>query len=203
MTDVGNARRLQVLIANEVAPRLEQLTEIVRGLGHDVVARAVVIDNVAPLTREAEPDVALVGLGQDSKHALALISKIVHEAACPVVAVLHSQDRAFISEAAKRGIFAYVTHDDPDELQSAIEIVLHRFAEFRNLHGAFGRRAQIERTKGILMERHRIDDQRAFDLLRSHSQHRGMKLATLARAIEEAHLLLPAHTPPTEGDEPA
>ena len=48
-------------------------------------------------------------------------------------------------------------------------IVLRRFAEYHDLEGAFGRRALTERAKGILMERHSIDEDRAFEMLREPS----------------------------------
>jgi AmiR/NasT family two-component response regulator len=67
--------------------------------------------------------------------------------------------------------------DDPKELQSALDIVLRRFAEYHNLEGAFGRRAMIERAKGILMAVYRINEQQAFDMLRSQSQRSGRKAA--------------------------
>jgi AmiR/NasT family two-component response regulator len=38
--------------------------------------------------------------------------------------------------------------------EAAIGINLQRFAEYRSLQGAFGRRATIEQAKGILMARH-------------------------------------------------
>jgi hypothetical protein len=62
----------------------------------------------APSQRE-RPDVALVGLGQSSEHALGLIEKIVREAACPVIPLIHAPDAAFVKEASKRGIFAHIT----------------------------------------------------------------------------------------------
>lgn len=40
----------------------------------------------------------------------------------------------------------------------SLDIVLRRFAEYHDLEGAFGRRAITERAKGILMERHSVDD---------------------------------------------
>jgi len=136
------------------------------------------------------PDVALVGLGESSQHALDLISRIVQEAACPVIAILESKDPDFVNEAAKRGIFAYVTGGDPEEMQSAVDIVLRRFAEFHSLEGALGRRALTERAKGILMERHKIDEREAFELLRSHSRRTGRKLIDIAEAVSTSHLLL-------------
>lgn len=182
---------LRVLIANERKERLQATTGLVAAMGHEVIARSLEVAEVAAATAETMPDVALVGLGESSQHALDLISRIVQEAACPVIAILETSDPDFVNEAAKRGVFAYITDGDPEELQSAIEIVLRRFAEYHNLEGAFGRRALTERAKGILMERHGIEDQEAFELLRSRSRRSGRKLIEIAEAVATSHLLLP------------
>lgn len=189
-------QHLRILIANERADRLERVASIVIALGHTVIARELDVDEVGQVTREERPDVALVGLGESPEHALDHISQIVRQSACPVIALLKIDDPAFISEAAKRGIFAYITDGDPAEIQSAIDIVLHRFAEYHNLEGAFGRRAVIERAKGVLMERHTVSDQRAFELLRDHSQSTGRKVFDIAQALVDSHALL---SPPLAG----
>ena len=167
-------------------------TQIVAGMGHEVVARELDVKDVAASTAELRPDVALVGLGESSEHALELISLIVQEAACPVIALLEGKDPEFVNEAAKRGIFAYVEDGDPDQLQSSLDIVLRRFAEYHNLEGAFGRRALTERAKGILMERHALDEHAAFEMLRAHSRRTGRKLVDVAEAVVDSHLMLPA-----------
>ena len=181
---------LRVLIANERRDRLELLAHVVAGLGHEVIAREVDVHEVGAVTAREQPDVALVGLGLSSEHALELIGEIVREASCPVIALLAARDPAYVHEAAKRGVFAYVIDTTPEELQSAIDITLQRFAEFHNLQGAFGRRAVIEQAKGILMARNSVDAVRAFELLRDHSQRNGHKLADVAAAVVESHLLL-------------
>jgi response regulator NasT len=186
--------RLQVLIANERAERLDSVTAIVEGLGHEIVARGIDVRDVGPLSRSTGADVALVGLGLDGEHALDQISSIVREAACPVIALLDARDPSYVHEAAKRGVFAYVVLDDDDsgDVENALDITLRRFAEFQNLQGAFGRRAVIEQAKGILMERNRIDADAAFALLKSHSQQSGQKVIDVAQAITQTHLLLPS-----------
>jgi AmiR/NasT family two-component response regulator len=183
-------RHLRVLIANERRDRLELLAQVVAGLGHEVIAREIYVKEVGAVTVRERPDVALVGLGLSSEHALELIGEIVREASCPVIALLHANDPAYIHEAAKRGVFAYIIDGSPDELQSAIDITLQRFTEYQNLQGAFGRRATIEQAKGILMCRHSINAEAAFQLLRDHSQHNGRKLIDIAEAVVESHLLL-------------
>ena len=133
-----------------------------------MIAREIDVEDVGPVTARERPDVALVGLGESSAHALGLIEKIVQEAACPVIVFLHAPDPAFVKEASKRGVFAYITDADTTDWQSSIDIVLRRFAEYHDLEGAFGRRAVTERAKGILMERHSVDESAAFEMLRSN-----------------------------------
>jgi len=186
---------LRVLIANERRDRLALVAPIVAELGHEVIAREVDVDEVGPVTARERPDVALVGLGESSQHALVLIERIVQEAFCPVILLIHEPNPGFVREASRRGIFAYITDgesdDDAHEWQSSIDIVLRRFAEYHDLEGAFGRRAVTERAKGILMERHAVDADAAFEMLRSHSRTSNRKLLDIASAVVDGHALLP------------
>jgi AmiR/NasT family two-component response regulator len=192
---------LRVLIANERRDRLALVAPMVTNLGHEVIAREIDVADVGLVTAKERPDVALVGLGKSSEHALALIDKIVQEAACPVILLIHAPDPAFVKEASKRGIFAYITDAEVDDWQSAIDIVLRRFTEYHDLEGAFGRRAVIERAKGILMERHSVDDADAFEMLRDQSRQTNTKLADVAAAVVDGHRLLPKQ--PSSPSEPA
>src|SRR3954465_15351749 len=186
------AEHLRVLIANERKDRLELVAPIVAALGHEVIAREIDVEDVGPVTARERPDVALVGLGESSDHALSLVERIVHEAACPVIVLIHAPDPHFVREASKRGIFAYITDkEEGEDWQSSIDIVLRRFAEYHDLEGAFGRRALTERAKGILMERHSIDEVAAFDMLRAHAREANRKLVDIASAVVDGHALLP------------
>jgi AmiR/NasT family two-component response regulator len=190
---------LRVLIADEREDRLALVAEVVAGLGHEVIARETNVSDVGSVTAREQPDVALVELGQSSEHALDLIDEIVSEAACPVIALLHGPDPAFVQEASKRGVFAHITDDDVDDWQGAIDIVLRRFADYHELEGAFGRRALTERAKGILMERHSIDEDAAFAMLRDRSRSNNRKLIDLAAAVVDGHRLLPKQPPASPG----
>jgi response regulator NasT len=193
----NETQHLRVLIANERRDRLALLAKVVTGLGHEVIAREIDVEAVGAVTAREHPDVALVGLGLSSAHALQLIEQIVRESTCPVIALLTAEEPAYVREAAKRGVFAYIVDTTPEELQSAIDITLQRFTEYQNLQGAFGRRAVIEQAKGILMARNGVNADKAFGLLRDHSQHTGQKLAEVAAAIVDSHLLLlPQSSPP-------
>ena len=163
-----------------------------------LVAREIEVEDVGAVTVRERPDVAFGRARRELRHALGLIEKIVREAACPVIVLLHAPDPAFVKEASKRGVFAHISDADVEDWQSSIDIVLRRFAEYHDLKGAFGRRALTERAKGILMERHSVDEAGAFEMLREHSRTANRKLVDVATAVVDGHRLLPKHpgTPP-------
>jgi AmiR/NasT family two-component response regulator len=188
-----DGRQLSVLLAGEDERLLGLLAGPLEALGHVVVDQTTDVHGIGELSRR-DIDVALVAIGAASPHALDMITEIVHAAACPVIAVLQAHDDSrIVAEAAKRGVFAYITVDgDTGELEHALDITLRRFTEFTNLQGAFGRRATIEQAKGILMARNRVDAETAYAMLKSHSQRSGLKLIQVAQAVTDTYLLLPA-----------
>jgi AmiR/NasT family two-component response regulator len=202
MTVSRDTEHIRVLIANERRDRLGLVAQAVAELGHEVIASEVDVAEIGNVTVRERPDVALVGLGESSEHALSLIGKIVQQAACPVVALLHAPDPGFLQEASKRGVYAYITDTDGEDWQSSIDIVLRRFGDYQDLEGAFGRRAVTERAKGILMERHSVDEAAAFEMLRDRARTANQKLVDLAAAVVDGHLLLPRLPSATRGAPP-
>jgi AmiR/NasT family two-component response regulator len=153
---VERTHHLRVLIANQRADRLELLARVVGGLGHEVIAREIDVSEVGAVTARERPDVALVGLGESSDHALQLITEIVRGAFCPVIALLEAYDAEWVDQAAQRGVYAYIVDTRPEELQSAIDITLRRFAEFQAVQGAFERRnAEVLRETELTLSRRR------------------------------------------------
>ena len=157
---MAQVQHLRILIANERRDRLELLSQVVAGLGHEVVGRETDVQAVGALTARARPDVAIVGLGASSEHALDLVSAIVREAFCPVIAVLPAYDSIWVSDASKRGVYAYLLDDHPDELQSTLDITLRRYAEYHALQGAFNQRledAEREQESALVKKRKALE----------------------------------------------
>jgi len=189
---------LRVLIADENEDALRRLHEVLAELGHEVTPYAVSVHDAVELIAKEDPQVAIVVVHSDDEHALALIGEAVEFASGPVIAQLPDADVDFLSRAADRGISAYVESMDPESVQGAIEIAVRRYREARTLHekvdqleGALERRALIERTKGILMERHGVGEREAFELLRDHSRTTGRRVVEVAQAVLDGHALLP------------
>jgi AmiR/NasT family two-component response regulator len=196
--DAATERRLRVLLADERRDALEGLARLLRELGHEVLPAAINLSEVAARIEDHRPDVALVRLHEDYEHALRLIAQIVAEADVPVLALLDAEDPDFVAAAAREGIYAVAQPVTAASVQGAIEVAMRRHAEVQQLGEQVGqletalqRRAAIERAKGILMERHGIGDDEAFERLRAHARSTNRKVVDVARAVSEGHALLP------------
>jgi AmiR/NasT family two-component response regulator len=189
---------LRVLAADEDAVALDRLGALLDELGHSVCSYAVEVGDVAERVAHDDPDVSIVVLHRDDDHALALIEEIGAYASGPVIVLTQDDDPDFVARAAERGISAEAKPDDAAAVQSAIELALRRHAEVERLEakvdeleGALARRALIERAKGILMERHGIDDRTAFERLRTHARAERRRVVEIAAAVAEGDLELP------------
>jgi two-component system, response regulator / RNA-binding antiterminator len=191
MMDEGGPERLRILVSDGQGHRLDEVLRSVTQLGHEVVGQTP-LGEVAAASASVHPDAAIVIVGDSTERALDLIGRIVTEAECPVIAILDVEDEGFIRQAAKRGIFAYITLGrDASALQSSLDVVRSRFGEYQGLEGAFTRRAITERAKGILMERHSIDEKRAFEMLRDEARRSNHKIIDVAEAVAMSVNLLP------------
>jgi AmiR/NasT family two-component response regulator len=196
--DPGELRTLKVLLADQDRGALRIAAARVRELGHEVTETAIGAQEVAETIARDDPDISLVVVYDDSEYALDLIEEIIEFARGPVIAVVEHEDPEFVSEAAKRGIYAYAREGMTESIQSAIEVAVRRNEDQRRLveqverlESAIERRALIERAKGILMERHGIDDREAFDRLRRHARSRNRTVVDVSASVAEGHALLP------------
>jgi AmiR/NasT family two-component response regulator len=198
------AEGLSVLVADEDAEALRSTARVLTRLGHKVASYAVSVRQATERIAEDDPDISVVAVHDDLEHALDLIDELSESARGPVVAVVEQARGDFLQRAAARGIDGFARSEDPAEVQGAIELALRRHrheirleAQVTQLESALERRSVIERAKGVLMERHGIDERAAFDMLRAHARNRGRKVVHVASAILEGHPLLP----PRPGDD--
>jgi AmiR/NasT family two-component response regulator len=165
----STGRHLRVLIADEDKAALTQLGAVLEKLGHEVTPYVVSVAEAIDLISTEDPDLAIVVVHKDDEHALALIQETVEYASGPVIAQTPDGDVEFVARAAERGISAWIESTSPEIVQGAIEVALRRYEEASRLQvkvdqleSALERRAMIERAKGIVMERHGVDERAAF-----------------------------------------
>ena len=190
-------KSLRILAADEDESTLRATDELLAGLGHEVTAHAVTPAQAAELIARDDPDLSVVVVDDDD-HALDLIEEINEFARGPLIVLLGSHESHFVTSAAERGIDAFARPQFDEEVQGAIELVMKRHFEkarleeqVEQLESALERRGTIERAKGILMERHGVDEREAFELMRQQARRSNQRVIELASAVAEGHSLLP------------
>jgi AmiR/NasT family two-component response regulator len=198
MADETTSTRLRILAADEDADTLRETDELLTQLGHTVCAHAVTVGHAAELIASEDPDLSVVAVDADDAHALELIEEIGEYARGPVIALVGDHSAEFLSAAAERGIDAFARPRFLEEVQGAIELAVRRHADHarlteqvEQLETALERRGTIERAKGILMERHGVDERQAFELLRRQARRSNRRVIDLALAVADGHALLP------------
>ncbi len=178
---------LRILAADEDEAALQRTADVLEGLGHQVTSFAVDVTAAAERVAAEDPDLSVVVVHRDDEHALDLIEELIEGGGCPVVALLDREDPDFVARAAERGIIAYAQPVDEESVRSSLEVAVRRFAELNELgdaveelEDAIARRATIERAKGILMERHGVSDQEAFEMLRTEARSSNRRVYDVA-----------------------
>ncbi len=196
--DANTTSGFRILAADENESTLSTIDELLAGLGHTVMAHAVSVRQAADHIAREDPDLSVVVVHHDDGHALNLIEEINEYARGPVIVLLGAHDSDFVRGAAERGIDAFARAQFDDEVQGAIELAMKRHAEracltqqVEQLESALERRGTIERAKGILMERHGVDEHAAFELMRQQARRSNKRVLELALAVADGHSLLP------------
>jgi response regulator NasT len=194
----GSQDHLRIVLADQDEGALKISARMVRDLGHEVTEMAIGVAEAAQTIAREDPDLSIVVVYEDDGYALDIIEEIAEFARGPVIALIDREDPAFVAQAAERGIYAYAREGTPESIQSAIEVATRRHAEAQalteqvhRLESALERRAVIERAKGILMERHDIEERAAFEMLREHARSRNRTVVDVAGSVAEGHALLP------------
>jgi len=198
MAEPTNTTSLRILAADEDEETLQATDELLAGLGHTVTAYAVTVSQAGDLIAREDPDISVVVVHDDDDHALKLIEEICEYARGPLIVLLGVHDSPFLRNAAERGIDAFARPQFEQEVQGAIELAMKRHGDtlrlteqVEQLESALERRGTIERAKGILMERHGVDERQAFELMRQQARRSNRRVIELAQAVAEGHSLLP------------
>ncbi|MDX6690389.1 MAG: two-component system, response regulator PdtaR [Solirubrobacteraceae bacterium] len=198
MAETPKQDGLRVFAADEDERTLRETAQLMTELGHTVTASTTRVSEAGDEIAREDPDLSIVVVDEDDEHALDLIEEICEYARGPIIVLVARHEADFITRAAERGIFAFARPHFRDEVQGAIELAMKRHEErvrltqqVEQLESALERRGTIERAKGILMERHGLDDRGAFAMLREKARSSNRRVVDLAHAVTDGHALLP------------
>jgi response regulator NasT len=183
-------RPLRIAVAEDEQATRDYYQEVLPRLGHQVVAVAEDGRRLVELCRRAAPDLVITDIRMPGMDGIAAAEEVCRGRPVPVVLVSAYDEEALARVAADHVMAYLVKPVGEDDLRAAIAVALARFAHFQalakaaaDLRQALEDRKLIERAKGILMKRLRVDEEDAFRRLRSFAAGQNLKLAEAGRRI--------------------
>ena len=189
---------LKVMIVDNDLVRTKPLKQSLLDTGYDVIAHLKDTVNLDEACNRLQPDIVIIDTDSPSRDTLENICVMSMNDPRPIMMFTHDGDKEQIKLATQAGVCAYVVGSIPNErLQPVIDAAIARFEEFKNLRVALNEantklseRKLVERAKGLIMKQRKIDEDEAYNLLRSMAMQKNMRIGALSKQIIEAAELL-------------
>jgi response regulator NasT len=191
---------LRIAVADDEAVMQEYYRQTLPTLGHEVAFVAPTGRALIEHCRVSPPHLIITDIKLPDMNGIDAVAEVCRDTPLPVILVSGHHNPEFIERASAEHILAYLVKPvTRSVLQTEIGIVIQRFQQFQALHRetadlrqALEDRKIIERAKGILMRRLKLEEPEAFRRLQKMAMDKNLKLIEIARMILSAEELLPS-----------
>ena len=181
----------RVIVAEDEALIRLDIVETMKENDFEVVGEAADGEDAVTLALELEPDLMVMDIKMPKLDGIAAAEKIMKEAPCAIVMLTAFSDKELIERAKDAGTMAYLVKPfDPKDLLPAVEVALSRHQELLSLEDSIAdlqdrlsTRKQVDRAKGLLMEKMELTEPEAFRWIQKTSMDRRLSMREVADAV--------------------
>ncbi|HSX65179.1 MAG TPA: ANTAR domain-containing protein [Pseudoxanthomonas sp.] len=182
---------MRVLLVNDTEKPIGELREALLAAGYQVLQEVASASTLLKAVESLQPDVVIVDVESPSRDTLEQLAVMHRHAPRPVVMFSGDSDDQLIRAVVGAGVTAYVVDGlAPARLAPIIQVALARFEQQSDVRRKLDEvqqqlldRKQIDRAKGLLMEKRGMSENEAYAALRQQAMKQGLKLADVARQI--------------------
>jgi response regulator NasT len=147
---------------------------------------------------QLQPDMIIIDAESDARDVLEHMVLATRDAPRPIVLFTEDADQSNMAAAMEAGVSAYVVAGlQSERIKPVLDVAMARFhadqklrVELSDTKARLAERKTIERAKGLLMERHGLSENDAYQKLRKQAMEKNLKLGDLAqRVLDVADLL--------------
>jgi len=185
---------LRIAIADDDRDIREYLHEVLPRLGHEVVSVAESGKQLVAQVQATQPDLIVTDIKMPDLDGIEVAAQVNRQRPVPVILVSAHHDAELLSRSQNEHIMNYLVKpvSEPD-LKTAIVLAMTRFKHYvalskeaADLRQALEDRKVIERAKGSIMKRLRVDEDEAFRRLRKFASDHNQKLVEVGGRINSA-----------------
>lgn len=185
---------LRVCLADPHSVTRRQLVDSLGRLGHEIVDAVSDGTSLIESCRRRQPDLALTDSLMPDVNGTEVAVRIALKVPMPIIFMSPSSDLKRLRRVGHPHVLAHLVKPfNTAELAAAIAVATAAFSEWERMRDelqeaqqALADRKVIERAKGVLMEKHEMSEQKAFEWLRSSSRNNSQKMIVVARILLNA-----------------
>jgi response regulator NasT len=182
---------LRIAVADDERDTRQFLQEVLAHLGHEVVAVADSGRELVRQCRSATPDLVITDIKMPDMDGIEAAAEVSRDRQVPVVLITAHHDDGLLARAGAGHIMAYLIKPvKPTDLQAAVALAVLRFEQLQqlrkeaaDLQQALEDRKVVERAKGVVMKRLRLDEQETFRRLRKLASDGNRKVIEVSRSV--------------------
>ena len=184
-------RTLRIALADDEPDVRDYLKEMLPRLGHQVVGVAANGRQLSDVVRSTAPDLVITDIKMPDMDGIESSIEVNRHKQIPVILISAHHDAETLTRVGADHIMGYLIKPISEpELKAAIALAMSRFQHYMalvkeatDLRQALEDRKIIEKAKGIVMRRLRVDEDEAFRRLRKHASDQNQKLAEIGRRV--------------------
>ncbi len=188
---MNSDRHLRIAVADDEPDMRLFFRELLPHLGHEVVAEAATGRELVERCRGTRPDLVITDIKMPDMDGIEAAAEANRDGRVPVILITAHHDAENLARMAPDYVMAYLAKPvKPVDLGAAVRLAMLRFEQFQalsresaDLRQALEDRKLIERAKGAVMRRLRVDEAEAYRRLRRCASDNNRKLAEVARSI--------------------
>ena len=166
--------------------------------GYDLIASLPADVFLPERIAQLQPDMIIVDSESDARDILEHIVIATRDARRPIVLFTEDDAPASMDAALEAGVSAYIVAGlQAERVKPVLDVALARFRreqklldELQGTRQKLAERKTVDRAKGLLMTRHGLTEDQAYQRLRSMAMNRNMKLAEIAQRLIDVEDLL-------------
>ena len=181
----------RLLIADDQSFSRDALKDALIEKGFDIAGEAATGKEAIKLNKKLKPDLIFMDVKMPELNGIEASHEINSNNPVPIILLAVKDDRSTIERAKSAGVMAYLVKPfNKKELVPNIEIAIKHFHEFKkvknenfDLKAKLNARKFIEKAKGILMEKHNINEQEAFRMIQKTAMDKHASMKEIAESI--------------------
>jgi response regulator NasT len=166
--------------------------------GYDIVASLPADIYLPDRIAQLQPDMIIIDAESDARDVLEHIVIATRDERRPIVMFTEDSNTDSMEMAMAAGVSAYIVAGLQEErIKPVLDVAIARFrqeqklrAELSDTKNKLAERKIMERAKGLLMKRHNLSEDEAYQKLRQLAMNKNLKLSEVAQRILDVEDLL-------------